>query len=316
MPDDPDIPKNPPRAMSFRGASWIVPIAVLLVAGWLLRHYLAAMDWHDVATAWSRLPSARIAASIAATGVSMCMLAAFDVVAVGTAVPGRISVGLAAFAGVVAHALSNTLGFPALTGGAVRYRIYASAGLTAGDIARIVGLAGLGVGLGFAVVTTAALLWEPAIARGWGRLPGVALFLALAALLGWLAVRPRTLRIANWTLAWPTARTTAMQMAMGGVEMTAAVAALYVLLPPGSAPPFVDFLPIYVAAVLAGVVSHVPGGLGVFETIMLASFPPAARADLLAAMLCYRLTYSLLPFSLAAAALTAFEWRRRVRETA
>ncbi|MEY2158771.1 hypothetical protein AB7867_03295 [Rhodanobacter sp. FW510-T8] len=100
-------------------------------------------------------------------------------------------------------------------------------------------------------------------------------------------------------------------MLIGGVEMLAAISALYVLLPAGAAPPFVDFLPIYVGAVLAGIVSHSPGGLGVFETIMLASFPPEARADLLAAMLCYRLTYNLLPFVLASAALAGFEWRLR-----
>ena len=72
-----------------------------------------------------------------------------------------------------------------------------------------------------------------------------------------------------------------------------------------------DFLPIYVGAVLAGLISHAPGGLGVFESIMLASFTQAQRPDLLAAMLCYRLTYSLLPFVLGSLALAAFEARQR-----
>ena len=102
-----------------------------------------------------------------------------------------------------------------------------------------------------------------------------------------------------------------MQMLIGTVEMLAAISALYVLLPAGSAPPFVDFLPIYVGAVLAGIVSHSPGGLGVFETIMLASFPAEARADLLAAILCYRLTYTALPFVLGSTALAVFEWHGR-----
>ena len=81
--------------------------------------------------------------------------------------------------------------------------------------------------------------------------------------------------------------------------MLAAIGALYVLLPSGSAPPFIDFLPIYVGAVLVGLISHVPGGLGVFEVVVLAAFPQSARADALAAMLCYRLTYSLVPFAVA-----------------
>ena len=69
-------------------------------------------------------------------------------------------------------------------------------------------------------------------------------------------------------------------------------------------------------AVLVGIASHAPGGLGVFETIMLAAFPAAARADLLAALLCYRLTYGLLPFALAGVAVGAFELRERRRKAA
>lgn len=286
---------------------------VLGVAAWILQRYLTDIRWSDVAMAWSRLPAASIAGSLIAACISLCLLASFDVLAVRTVVPGRVSVGLAAFAGAVSHALSNTLGFHAFTGGAVRYRIYASAGLGAGDIARIVALAGLGVGLGFAVVTTAALCWEPTLSHGWGRLPGVLLFLLLAAMLPWLARRPRALQVGRWTLVFPRAPVAAAQMVIGGVEMLAAIGALYVLLPVGSAPAFIDFLPIYVGAVLAGIVSQSPGGLGVFEAIMLAAFPAAARADLLAAMLCYRVTYSLLPFALASVALAVFEIRSRRR---
>jgi uncharacterized membrane protein YbhN (UPF0104 family) len=98
--------------------------------------------------------------------------------------------------------------------------------------------------------------------------------------------------------------------------MLAAIGALYVLLPPGSAPPFIDFLPIYVGAVLVGLVSHVPGGLGVFEVIVLASFPVHARAQVLAAMLCYRLTYSLVPFTVAGIGWLVFESRQRAKPTA
>ena len=63
-------------------------------------------------------------------------------------------------------------------------------------------------------------------------------------------------------------------------------------------------------AVLVGLVSHVSGGLGVFEVIVLATFPSHARTDALAAMLCYRVTYSLVPFALAGIGWLVFESRR------
>jgi len=292
--------------------SWFGSLAAFGLALWLLQRYVTHLAWRDVATAWSQLPGWRIAGSAGAALLSLTMLAMFDVLAARTVVRERIPGKLAAFAGAVTQGISNTLGFHAITGTALRYRIYATAGLGASDIARIVALAGFGVGLGFTVVITGALCWQPAITQGWGRWPGAALLLLLVALVVWLA-HPRTLALGRLTLALPSARIASAQMLVGGVEMLAALGALYVLLPAASAPPFVDFLPIYVAAVLAGIVSHAPGGLGVFETIMLASFSPQARADLLAAILCYRLTYTALPFVLASAALAVFEWRGRRR---
>jgi Predicted integral membrane protein len=296
-----------------RVLSWCGFLAVFGAAAWILHRYLSHIAWRDVAAAWSQLPARRIAYSVAATAVSLAMLTLFDVLAARTVVPDRVSAALAAFAGAVTQGIANTLGFHAITGTALRYRIYATAGVGAGDIARIVGLAGLGVGLGFAVVIAGALCWQPAITHGWGRLPGIVLVVLLAVLPVWLARRPRTLRVWRWTLAFPGAGIAAAQMLIGGVEMLAAITALYVLLPASMAPPFIDFLPVYVGAVLAGIVSHSPGGLGVFETIMLAAFPAEARADLLVAIVCYRLTYSLLPFVLACAALAVFEALPRIR---
>lgn len=284
---------------------------MLLIAAWLMHRYLNQISWQAFAVAWSQLPDRHIAFSLLAATVSFAMLAVFEMQAAALAVPGRLSMRRAAFAGVVANALANVLGFHAVTASAVRFRIYRAAGLSAEDTARIVGVAGLGVGLGFVVVITGALCWEPAITHGWGRIPGVALLATLGGLLAWLGREPRSLRIFRWTLVFPDARTAALQMLIGAVEMSAAIASLYVLLPKGIAPPFVDFLPIYVGAVVAGLISHSPGGLGVFETIMLASFTQAQRPDLLAAVLCYRLTYSLLPFVLGCVALLVFEGRLR-----
>lgn len=298
--------------MSARAAhlgSALLALGVLGGAAWLLHRYLGAMRWSDFVAAWQALPARAIAASALATMLSFAMLGAFEVQAARLAAPGRVTRRRAGFTGVVCNAIGNLLGFHAITASAVRFRIYRAAGLGAGDVARIVGIAGMGVGLGFAVVITGALVWQPTIVDGWGRWPGVVLLLVLAGLLAWLGRAPRELRMFGWTLAFPRARDAALQMAIGAVEMTSAIAALYVLLPAGVAPPFVDFLPVYVAAVLAGLVSHAPGGLGVFESILLAGFAQAQRPDVLAAILCYRLTYTLGPFVLGTLALGAFEWR-------
>lgn len=291
------------------GVSWAASALLLALAAWLLHRYLGVMRWRDVATALAQLPRAHVAGAVGATAVSFAMLAAFDVLAARQVAPAAPP-QLAAFGGFAAHALSNTLGFHAFTGGAVRYHVYAHAGLRAGDIGRIVGLASLGVGFGYAVLGAAALLMEPAIAAGWGRLAGGIIVALLAGLLLWLA-RPRTLRLHRWSIGLPHSGGAALQMLIGGVEMSAAIGAMYLLLPPAIAPTFADFVPLYLAALLAGIISHAPGGLGVFEAILLGAFPAQARADVLAGLLCYRLVYNLLPFGVAALALGLFEARRR-----
>jgi uncharacterized membrane protein YbhN (UPF0104 family) len=292
---------------------WIFAALALAIVAWMMSRTGFTIDWSGVAYAWSFLPPERIAASLAGSLISFCMLASLDVLASRYIAPHGVSAKRAALAGALSHAFSNTLGFPALTGSVIRYRIYASAGLGKGDIARIVVLAAFGVAMGFTVVTTLALLWQPALAHGWGLPLGAVICAALLAFVLWLRGAHRTVHIARWTMAFPDSTTATWQMIVGGIEMLAAIGALYVLLPTGSAPPFIDFLPVYVGAVLVGLVSHVPGGLGVFEVIVLASFPPHARATVLAAMLCYRLTYSLVPFALAGVAWIVFESLQRAK---
>lgn len=304
-------PVGDPRKRLLKIASSVLSLALLVLAAWLLHRYLGAMRWRDVAIALRQLPRAHIAGAVLATAISFAMLAAFDVLAARRVAPERASIGLAAFAGFAAHALSNTLGFHAMIGGAVRYRIYGAAGLGVGNVARVVALASLGVGLGYAVLGAAGLLMEPAVALGWGRIAGTLIVGLLLALLLWLS-RPRALRIGPLAIDLPGPGSAALQMLLGGVEMSAAMGALYLLLPPAIAPSLGEFAPIYLTALLAGVASHAPGGLGVFEAILLGAFPGQARADVLAGLLCYRLVYNLLPFSAATMAWGVSEARRRV----
>ena len=183
------VPHATNDATTRRGSRLATAIAaalMLAVAAWLMHRYLAQISWQAFVRAWHRLPDGRIALSVLATLASFAMLGLFEIQAASLTVPGRLSLRRAAFGGMVANAIANTLGFHAITASAVRFRVYRAAGLRAGDTARIVGVAGMGVGLGFAVVITLALCWEPTITHGWGRIPGIVLLALLAALLLWL----------------------------------------------------------------------------------------------------------------------------------
>ena len=107
------------------------------------------------------------------------------------------------------------------------------------------------------------------------------------------------------------------QMLTTAADLICSCLALYVLLPQG-APSFPVFFAIYVVAIAAGVVSHVPAGLGVFETIVIAAMPASVPTDVLLslALLVYRLVYHVGPLGLAAVLVAVSEGRELARRPA
>lgn len=306
--------KRSPKTIAAWLAKHVLMLAILGVAVFLLHRYIARMAWHDVRDAVDRIPRWHVAGSIAAALLSWACLTAYDVFAVETVVPGKVSMRMKIFAGATAHAICNALGFHAITGTALRYRILSTRGVSAADVARVVGLVGFAVAMGFAAVAAIALMLEPSIAHGWGRWLGAALVSLFVLLLRWLAGKHDELRVWKFSTPVPSARSAGAQIVIGVLEMIGAIAAMYLLLPTEIAGSFLDFAPIYVGAIIAGIVSNTPGGIGAFEALTLAAFPQEQRAQVLAALLAYRVIYGLGPLAIASLALGAFELRRRTRK--
>src|SRR4029077_1729872 len=113
------------------------------------------------------------------------------------------------------------------------------------------------------------------------------------------AIAVLQLRLRQASLRFPMLAHAGTLLVLGLLEMAAAVGALAVLLPAGVLPDGPAFVLLFVTATVLGIVSHAPGGLGVFEATVLTAVAPAARAQVLAALLAYRLLYNLLPCALA-----------------
>ena len=220
----------------------------------------------------------------------------------------------------VSHAVSHNAGFAVLTGGSVRLRMYSSFGLGMADVAGIVTFAGLTFALGVGVLAAAAFILEgerlapllhlpPAVVDGVGW--------AGAALVGayflWAGLARRPLAIHGWRLATPSLPLALGQMLVAATDLALVAGALYVLLPmEGTGIGYAAFVGIYVVATTAGTLSHVPGGLGVFEGA-LTLLIPAPPAQILAALLIFRVFYNLVPLGLAALVLTVYEIVQRLR---
>ncbi len=300
---------------------WIVPVVVLAVCGLVLAvmHRLSRdIDYHAMVHAMRQTPRRLLWVSVAATAVSYVALIGRDVAAlryVGAKVPLPAML-LAAFCG---SALGNAVGFGALTGGAMRYRIYGAAGITPEQVARLMAFITVAFAVGLAAVAAAGMVAADTVVGHLLALPvalvqggGIAALLAVAGLLALCARRKAPLGIGRLQVALPSGGLALSQLGLTAVDVVAAGAALWVLLP-GQRVDFATFSAVFAAATALGVISHVPGGIGVFEAVVVLALgrhvPPTHIA---AALLTYRGIYFALPLVLAAVLLAGFEVLRLV----
>ena len=307
-------------AFAARNRRSLTIAAVLLVAaiGFEALHLvLREVHLRDVRASLAAVPRARIAAALGLTATSYLLLTGLDWIAlraVGRPLPWRI----AAAGSFTSYTLSHNLGLSLLTGGSARLRLYGAAGLTFGEIAQVAAICGLvfwagvagAAGIGLAIghgLTLGPVTLDATLARALG--------VGLIALLG----VPPLLRARGMTvlgperfgIALPSLRQMAGLAALSLADLTAASAALFVLVPAADPVAFPGFVVAYAVAVVVALILHVPGGLGVFETVVLATVP-GDRPALFAALLLYRLIYYLLPLLIAAIGIACAEgWQLR-----
>ncbi|MFN8547369.1 MAG: bifunctional lysylphosphatidylglycerol flippase/synthetase MprF [Candidatus Eisenbacteria bacterium] len=295
----------------------IGPFAVLgafLVALGALHGALGQFHYHEIREELARLPAWRIWAALALTLASHLLLPGYDHLSLQ-----QLKISLAprrvAFASLVASAISSGLGFPLLTGEALRYRLYAGWGLSALQIGALIVLNGAAYALGGLVLAGGLALRDPlptnSMGSIWPLLGALALLLPIAylALAGW---RRRPLRVLGASLELPTLPIALGQLGVSLLSWVVAAAVAFVLLPSHPALPFDRFLQIFILAQAVGLLSHVPQGLVVFETMVLtlidAQVPVPA---VLAGLLVYRAIFYLLPLVVSLVAVSVSELRRR-----
>ncbi|MFC3940237.1 bifunctional lysylphosphatidylglycerol flippase/synthetase MprF [Pseudomonas gingeri NCPPB 3146 = LMG 5327] len=297
--------------------------AIALIA---CRHLLIELDLDALHDSILSVPKPALGGAIAATAIGFIILLGYEWSASRYA-DVHLPAKTLALGGFTAFAIGNAIGLSLLSGGSVRYRLYARNGLGAAEVARMTLFASLSLGCALPPLAALATLSNLPAAAEALHLPAYllgAIAVAILALFALLAVGiyrrrlpeqpiPNNLlvKVGRRTLRLPSARLTLLQLVITALDVAAAATVLYLLLP--EAPPFGAFLLVYLLALAAGVLSHVPGGVGVFEAILLAAFAnELGAAPLAAALLLYRLIYVLLPLLLACLTLLSTEAQRLI----
>jgi len=291
-------------------AGFFVLLGVLLVSQ--ARHIL----WNDVLTALHDFPARKLWTAAAFAGFAHLIYASYDLL--GRAwTRHRLGRGKVLAITFVTYAFNLNLG--TLIGGfALRYRLYSRFGLGMDDITRVLGLAVMSNWLGYLVlggtVFAFGVVLPPA---GWPidmlgvRWLGIALLLVAAAyVLSCACLRRRDWWVRGHHVAVPPLRLALQQLALSCAHWLSVSAILYMLLQPGL--PYAVVLSTLLIAAVAGVIVHVPAGLGVIEAVFIALLGARVPAgQLIAALLVFRALFYLVPLALATAMFVALEARAK-----
>lgn len=304
------------------GAVWhFVAVLLLCLAAFILWrefHELSPADLAAAIRAWG-WDSTLLA--IAFSAMSFLLMGVVELMGLRWA-GAKIGAGSALAGGFIACAISHSLGANLLVAGAVRARFYAKHGITLREVAAAtvfnsftfaVGISTLaGVSLllaGSHEIAEVSRIANPvADAMGGMLVAGVTGYIVLCAALH------RPLRLFGHSVKLPSWRTALAQLAIGTVDNAVAAAILWILLPAGAISYFA-FVGAYAPSVIVGLISHVPGGVGVFEGTISTLTKGLSPAALAAAFLGYRLFFFLIPLMIAGLALAIDTVRERARQS-
>lgn len=304
-----------------------IGIGLLLTgtAGIVLYNILNDLDPAKVYGALRRTPAHALVLAGLFVTAGYFTLTFYDYFALQTIGKKHVPYRIAALAGFTSYSIGHNLGFSALSGGAVRYRIYSLHGLTVIDVAKICVVAGLTFWLGNIAFLGFGILIEPEAATAIDKLPnginraiGAALLVGLVVYVLWVGIKPRTVGVGEGKLnvTLPGYRPTIVQIAIGIVDLTCSAAAMYVLMPASQHIDFISLAVIFACATLLGFASSSPGGLGVFDAAMLValmhydkhSLVRFGKESVLSSLLLFRLFYYIAPFVISLAILGVREF--------
>ena len=288
----------------------IAPWALAAIVLTLVARQARTVEWPEV---WRAVQAMSLAQLIIAVGLALssyALVASFDLV--GRRLT-KHPLSAPRTLGTAAICYAFNLNFGALVGGfGLRLRLYMRRGLSAPTVAKVIAHSMVTNWLGYLWVAGAVLLVAPprlpgswALSDLWLRAIGavlVGLALAYLAMCTWS--RQRELGWRGHTLALPGARLALLQALLGGASWMLIGAIVWSLF--GGRVGYLDVLGALLLAAVAGVLTHVPAGLGVLEAVFVATLASALPGtEVLATVLVYRAAYYLMPLALA---LPAYAW--------
>jgi hypothetical protein len=300
-----------------------IGVLAVIFCGWLLYKEIRGLTFTSLLRSFAEIPATGWLLAVAATLVAYVSLAEYDRVALvhlGRKFPWPF-VMVASF---TTYSLSHNIGASLLSGTIIRFRAYGSRGLSPGEIAVLVAVTSFTFLVGALTLGGLVMVIKPSVIQRYFDLPDwtmIVLGITLLSVVGFYLVGSlfhfKPVTIAGFHIYYPKPNVVIRQLIVGPVELLAAAAIIYFCLPTEGNPGFITVVGVFVAAFSMAILSHAPGGLGVLEYVFLTGLDDMDQAQVLAALIVFRLLYLLLPFAAALVIVLFFErseFRRNARE--
>ncbi|HMO02696.1 MAG TPA: lysylphosphatidylglycerol synthase domain-containing protein [Oligoflexia bacterium] len=291
--------------------------AILALAIYVIARLLRQYTYEEILRAITGIERRQLIIALALSVINYFVLSFYDAIGLHY-VKRNLSYVRVLFVSLIGHSFSNNMGFALLSGGAVRYRFYSYWGLTAGDVSKMVAFTGFHYWSCLFLLGGFAFYFEPEIVTTHLKIPeysvylfGLVIQLPTIAYLIWTWRGRQPALVKSWNLLLPSFQTASLALIVAAIDWMLAAFILYSLFPNLPELHYGTILAAYFIAQVLAVLSHIPGGLGVFEAVVLYSFQTVGLTEIFGALIIYRLIYYILPFLVSAALFVLFELTRR-----
>ncbi|MEL4896915.1 lysylphosphatidylglycerol synthase domain-containing protein [Crocosphaera sp. Alani8] len=272
---------------------------------WTIHQYFHHYNVQNFEQSLSAVSLSNFLGAIALTSLNYLIMTGYDYLGlmyVGHTLPYPKT----AFVAFICSGISQNVGFPVLSSGMIRYRFYSTWGLSLVDIAQVSAFCDLSFCLGLFAVGAIIFLNEPLEVPNLLHLPfnsvrplGELFIVIVFSYLFLTLIRQKPLKLGKWKLPLISFRLAVSQLVVATLDWLLAAAVFYAILSHSIPLSYSAFLAIFMLARMAELVSNVPGGVGIFEVVILVSLSQfIASKELFGFLLIYRGIYYFIPLIL------------------
>ncbi len=294
-----------------------LPAIVFVCALVIVQNQLKGQELDNILATLQETPLWIVLVALLLTFLNYLILAAYDGLALYFTGHTKIPLPKVIAAALLSYSISNNTGHAWAAGGSIRYRFYSKWGVPGWDILKISIFLAITYLLGAFSLGFVGSLLLPYYSANTAQEPQA---------IYWVSVICGTTLLAYWGAVWrwrkplivkgfelylPSLRMTFWQTVVSSIDIVLSSIVLWVLLLGKVDISFSGFVMVFVVAQVAGVISQVPGGIGVFEGAFLWLMTDIEGSDqhviLIGALMLFRVIYFIIPLVLAGAGLFGYE---------